>query len=78
MPARIAVARCNSDTDCSVGEVCDSASSRCIPYAPEADAFYEKWWFWVIVGGSLAVAGGTGVLVWYLLQPEEGAIEFTF
>jgi PEGA domain-containing protein len=74
----VAVARCNSDSDCAVGEVCDSASSRCIPYAPEADAFYEKWWFWTIIGGGLAVAGGTAVMVWYLTQPEEGAIEFSF
>lgn len=71
-------ARCNSDSDCSTGEICDTASGRCIPYAPEGDKVYEKWWFWAIVGGGLAVAGGTTFLVWYLMQPEEGAIEFTF
>lgn len=74
----VAVQRCNSDSDCTTGEVCDSASGRCIPYAPPAAAFYEKWWFWVIVGGGLAVAGGTAALVWYLTRPDEGAIEFQF
>ncbi len=74
----VAAARCNSDSDCSTGEVCDNASGSCIPYAPEGEKFYEKWWFWTIVGGGLAVAGGTTLLVWYLLQPDVGAIEFTF
>ena len=74
----VAAARCHSDSDCSTGEVCDNASGSCIPYAPEGDKFYEKWWFWTIVGGGLAVAGGTTLLVWYLLQPDVGAIEFTF
>ncbi len=70
--------RCNSDSDCSAQEVCEAASGKCIPYAPEGDRFYEKWWFWAIVGGGLAVAGGTTLLVWYLIQPDQGAIEFTF
>jgi hypothetical protein len=70
--------RCNSESDCTSGEVCDETSGRCIPYAPEKERFYQKWWFWAIVGGGLAVAGGTTFLVWYLLQPEQGAIEFTF
>ncbi len=74
----VGVSRCNSGSDCTTGEVCDMASGRCIPYAPPAAAFYEKWWFWTIVGGGLAVAGGTAVLVWYLMQPDEGAIEFIF
>jgi Cys-rich repeat protein len=74
----VAQVHCNTDTDCTSGEVCDTASARCIPYAPEADRFYQKWWFWAILGGSLAVAGGTGVLIWYFTQPQRGAIEFTF
>jgi hypothetical protein len=74
----VAAARCNSDSDCSTGEVCDNASGSCIPYAPEGEKFYEKWWFWTIIGGGLAVAGGTTLLVWYLLQPDVGAVEFTF
>jgi tetratricopeptide (TPR) repeat protein len=74
----VGVARCNSDSDCTTGEVCDSSSGRCIPYAPPKAAFYEKWWFWAIVGGGLAVAGGTGALVWYLTRPDEGSIEFQF
>lgn len=74
----MAVARCNSDSDCTTGEVCDAASGRCIPYAPEKKAFYEKWWFWTLVGGGLAVAGGTAALVWYFTRPAEGAIEFSF
>jgi hypothetical protein len=77
-PLAAAMARCNSDSDCSTGEVCDTASGGCIPYAPEGEKFYEKWWFWTIIGGGLAVAGGTTLLVWYLLQPDVGAIEFTF
>ena len=77
-PLLTAAAKCHSDSDCSTGEVCDNASGSCIPYAPEGDQWYEKWWFWTIVGGGLAVAGGTTLLVWYLLQPDVGAIEFSF
>ena len=77
-PLIVAAAKCHSDSDCSTGEVCDNASGSCIPYAPEGDQWYEKWWFWTIVGGGLAVAGGTTLLVWYLMQPDVGAIEFSF
>jgi len=77
-PLVVTAAKCHSDSDCSTGEVCDNASGSCIPYAPEGEQWYEKWWFWTIVGGGLAVAGGTTLLVWYLLQPDVGAIEFTF
>ncbi|NMB76584.1 MAG: PEGA domain-containing protein [Myxococcales bacterium] len=73
-----ATQRCNTDSDCTTGEVCDAASGRCIPYAPPAQRFYQKWWFWTIVGGGLAVAGGVAALTWYLLQPARGSIEFTF
>jgi hypothetical protein len=73
-----AVAACNSDSDCAIGEVCDKASGTCLPYAPEGEQFYEKWWFWTIVGGVAVVGAGAGVLTWYLLQPEQGAIEFSF
>ncbi len=75
---RVAVASCNSDSDCATGEICDSSSNQCIPYAPEGDQIYEKWWFWTIVGGVAAVGAGAGLLTWYLLQPEQGAIEFIF
>ena len=74
----VAAAKCHSDSDCSTGEVCDNASGSCIPYAPEGEQWYEKWWVWTIIGGGLAVAGGTTLLVWYLMQPDVGAIEFTF
>jgi hypothetical protein len=77
-PLIVAAAKCHSDSDCSTGEVCDNASGSCIPYAPEGEQWYEKWWFWTIVGGGLAVAGGTTLLVWYLMQPDVGAIEFSF
>ncbi len=31
-----------------------------VPTKPEDPAFYKKWWFWTIVGGTIAaVAGGT-------------------
>jgi hypothetical protein len=74
----LTVAQCNSDSDCAIGEICDRASGTCIPEGPRGDAIYEKWWFWTIVGGVAVVGAGTGVLTWYLLQPEQGAIEFTF
>lgn len=77
-PLIVAAAKCHSDSDCSTGEVCDNASGSCIPYAPEGEQWYEKWWVWTIIGGGLAVAGGTTLLVWYLMQPDVGAIEFTF
>jgi hypothetical protein len=77
-PFYLAAARCRSGSDCSTGEVCDNASGSCIPYAPGNEKFYERWWFWTIVGGGLAVVGGTTLLVWYLFQPDVGAIEFTF
>ncbi len=72
------IASCNSDSDCAIGEVCDSASGTCIPETPEGEKIYEKWWFWTIVGGVAVVGAGAGVLTWYLLQPEQGAIEFSF
>ncbi len=74
----LAVAQCNSDSDCALGEICDRASGSCVPEGPRGDAIYEKWWFWTIVGGVAVVGAGTGVLTWYLLQPQQGAIEFTF
>jgi hypothetical protein len=73
-----AVATCNSDSDCAIGEICDKASGTCIPDSPEGDQFYEKWWFWTIVGGVAVVGAGAGVMTWYLMQPEEGAIAFSF
>ncbi len=72
------VATCNSDSDCAIGEICDKASGTCIPEAPQGAQFYEKWWFWTIVGGVAVVGAGAGVLTWWLLQPEQGAIEFSF
>jgi len=72
------VATCNSDSDCAIGEICDKVSGTCIPEAPQGDQFYEKWWFWTIVGGVAVVGAGAGVLTWWLLQPEQGAIEFSF
>jgi tetratricopeptide (TPR) repeat protein len=74
----VATGKCNSDSDCSMGEVCDMGSGRCIPYAPRGQAFYEKWWFWTLVGGGLAVAGGTAALVYFLTRPEVGTVEFSF
>ncbi len=74
----VAAGRCNSDSDCAAGEVCDLASGRCIPYRPEGTVFYKTWWFWTLVGGGLAVAGGTAALVWYFTRPAVGSIEFSF
>ncbi len=78
IPALAMTSVCNSDSDCTLGEVCDSVASRCIPYAPGAKAFYQQWWFWSVIAGSLAVAGGTSYLVWHYSQPEQGSIEFQF
>ncbi len=35
---------------------------------------YKKWWFWVAVGGGLAVAGGTaGIVAWQMSGSEPPA-----
>jgi hypothetical protein len=75
---KVVTTSCNSDSDCASGEVCDTSSNRCIPEAPEGEHVYEKWWFWLALGGGAAVLAGAGVLIWYFTQPEQGAIEFTF
>jgi hypothetical protein len=72
------IGKCNSDSDCSTGESCDLVSGKCVVAAPPIVGIHKKWWFWAIIGGSLAAAGGTTALIWYLSQPEEGAIEFSF
>jgi len=68
---------CNSNSDCAQGEVC-SEEGVCVPFSPAGPQWYEKWWIWAIVGGGVAVATTAGVLTWYFLQPQRGAIEFSF
>jgi hypothetical protein len=75
---RVVATACNSDSDCASGEICDVSSNRCIPDAPEKEQLYEKWWFWLALGGGAAVLAGAGVLIWYFTLPEQGAIEFSF
>jgi len=60
---KVVTASCNSDSDCAAGEVCDTGSNRCIPEAPEGEQLYEKWWFWLALGGGAAVLAGAGVLI---------------
>ncbi|MBN2493307.1 MAG: PEGA domain-containing protein [Deltaproteobacteria bacterium] len=73
----IVTKRCNSNSDCAVGEMC-TEEGVCVPYTPPKEQWYEKWWVWAIVGGGVAVATTVGVVTWYVLQPKRGAIEFTF
>ncbi len=44
-----------------------------IPIAQKvtSDSVATKWWFWTIIGGTVAVAAATGITVWLLTQEDE-------
>jgi hypothetical protein len=64
---------CVQPSDCLAGLRC--VRGRCVsPVSPDGTPFYKTWWFWTVVGVTVA-GGATGVIVWSTTRSERWKAE---
>jgi len=64
---------CVQPSDCLAGLRC--VRGRCVsPVSPAGTPFYKTWWFWTVVGVTVA-GGATGVIVWSTTRSERWKAE---